>query len=261
MNRRMPAVEGAFYPHTENEVNQMILGFEKELPPLKENIKPKIIISPHAGLMYSGQTATHAFRLLKDTNHKRIIILAPSHRHPLQGVSIASYDSYYVNGKDFEIDKEYSKILKDKFKLDFFEHAHRNEHSAEVMLPFLNYYNKNCKIVVMVYGQCDPNELSSIIDFMLEDESNMPIVSTDLSHFYDYDTCKKIDNIFLDGVLNYDLDKILKGEACGMTGTIAAILSGKKAGLNIKLLDYRNSGDIIADKSSVVGYASLVLYN
>ena len=267
---RFPAVEGSFYPSSLDDVNDMISEFENKLESYgignENSIKPRALICPHAGLYYSGLTASFAYKLLSMSmnNPKRVIILAPSHRVGFKGSSIGDYDKYIVNDTDIECDIDYVKMLRDKFNLNFYEEAHKNEHSAEIQLPLLNYFvgADNYKLITIVYSDEDYMELAEIIKFLMKDDSenNLVVISTDLSHFKNYDECKEIDSRFVEGILSKDLQKISTGEACGMIGTLALTESVKNLNLNVRLLDYCNSGDISGDRSSVVGYASFVVW-
>ena len=265
---RYPAVEGSFYPSSIEETKEMITEFDKLIENnvvSDKSIKPKALICPHAGLYYSGLTASYAYKLLSNSikKPKRIIILAPSHRVGFKGTSIGDYDKYIVNDTDILCDKEYISLLKNKFQLNYYDDAHKNEHSAEIQLPLLNYYigAENYKLITMVYSDENYLKLADIIKFVMEDdEDNLVIISTDLSHFKSYDECSIIDKRVVAGILEKDLQKIITGEACGMLGTLAMVKSIKKMKLKVKLLDCCNSGDISGDKNSVVGYASFVIY-
>jgi len=264
---RYPAVEGSFYPNSIEATNMMISEFDKHIEKnvaLDESITPKALICPHAGLYYSGLTASFAYKLLakSEKKPKRVIIFAPSHRVGFKGTSIGDYDKYVVNNTEISSDREYVKILRDKFDLNFFEQAHKNEHSAEIQLPLLNYYigAENYQVITMVYSDEEYKKLSKIIKFLMNNEDNLVVISTDLSHFKSYDECREIDSRVVEGVLSMDLQKIITGEACGMLGTLAITDVIKKLNLNVRLLDYCNSGDISGDKSSVVGYASFVAW-
>ena len=149
-----------------------------------------------------------------------------------------------------------AKELKDNFLLKCFNNAH-HEHSTEVQFPFIKYYIPDAKIVELVYGKTDPSNISQIIDFALSKEDYGVIISTDLSHFYNLEDAKKLDNICLEAIDKLDIDLLHNGcEACGLLGVKALIISAKKLLLKPHLLDYRTSADASGDKNRVVGYMS-----
>ena len=257
---RKPAVEGTFYPNDPNEVTEMINSFDSQVR-IYEKItsKPRILISPHAGLFFSGLTATYGYKLASKYEYDRIMIFAPSHRVYFDGMSAAKYDSYSINGKNITVDTAFTENISNKFNLGFGEQAHRDEHSAEIQLPFIDHYFPDVKISVFVYAGYEPQELSKVIDHVLEENpETLIVISSDLSHFHTYDVCKKIDGTLIEGVIELDLQKISEGEACGMIGIKAAVESSIENKLKPMVLDYRNSGDIIPDKNSVVGYVSII---
>jgi len=258
---RKPAVEGSFYPSEIKDVSKIINSFDSQvvLSDKITSVKPKIFISPHAGLFFSGQTATYGYKLVSKFKYNRIVIFAPSHRVYFEGMSGAMYESYFINGKNIAIDKEFTEKISNKFNLEFIESAHKKEHSAEIQFPFINYYFSDTKVAVFVYAEYDYIELSKILNYILDEyDKTLIVISSDLSHFHSYDYCKKIDNKLIEGINKLNIEKISKGEACGMIGIKASVESAKRKKLKTIMLDYKNSGDIIQDKSSVVGYASII---
>ena len=176
-------------------------------------------------------------------------------------MSAAKYDSYSIIGKNIAVDTAFTENISNKFNLEFIEQAHRDEHSAEIQLPFIDHYFPDVKIAIYVYAGYEPQELSKVIDHILAEYSEtLIVISSDLSHFHPYDACKKIDVKLIEGVIELDLQKISEGEACGMIGIKAAVESSIENKFKPMVLDYRNSGDIISDKNSVVGYVSIAFY-
>ena len=263
MSSREMEVSGTFYPNSKDEINRYIEHFNKSFSIKDDNkigIKPQAIISPHAGYIYSGFTANIAYNISSNENINRVIIIGPSHKVYLEGASIALYDNYKTPLGDLKIDLEYSNILKNKFSfLDFYQEAHK-EHSTETQVPFVKNYFKNAKVIEIVYGKLDFNDLSLLIDDLLLDKTNFIVISTDLSHFYNLEKAKKLDNICLNGIANKDLELFDKGcEACGIVGVKAMIKSAIKYKFDTQILHYCTSYDRTKDKSSVVGYASALI--
>ncbi|MCK5760627.1 MAG: AmmeMemoRadiSam system protein B, partial [Candidatus Delongbacteria bacterium] len=257
---RKPAVEGSFYPSDPSEVKDMIRLFESQVESSdKATSRPRILISPHAGLFFSGLTATYGYKLASIYKYDRVTIFAPSHRAYFDGMSAAKYDSYSINGKNITVDTAFTENISNKFNLEFIEQAHRDEHSAEIQLPFIDHYFPEKGVSILVYAGYEPQELSKVIDHILtEYTETLIIISSDLSHFHPYDICNKIDGKLIEGITELDLNKVSEGEACGMIGIKAAVESSIKNKLKPILLDYRNSGDIIPDKNSVIGYLSII---
>ncbi len=261
MNTRKMAVGGAFYPSDTKEIEKMFSYYNKILDKhLKDEnmlkITPKAVIVPHAGYVYSAFTANVAFRVLKNSIPKRVVVIGPSHKVYIEGASIALYETYETPFGDLDIDIDLSKKLQSKFNLSFNPQAHK-EHSTEVQMPFLKYYLPQVQVVEIVYGRIDPKELESIISYILNDEDSAVVISSDLSHYYDIEKANSIDGICLEAVSKLDTTLLHQGcEACGILGMEGIMLYAKEKGLKPVLLDYRTSADASGDKSAVVGYMS-----
>jgi len=262
MSTRETSVAGQFYPSNPDEIQSMLEHYNQILDEhLKEDdglfsLKPRAVIVPHAGYVYSGFTANIALRLLSNTDAKRIVIIGPSHRVYLTGTSVSEFDSYQTPLGALEIDKGLVVDLKERFDLHFKPEAH-HEHSTEVQIPFVKNYTPNVSVVELVYGDESPEELSKVIEYLLEDPETAVVISTDLSHYYDIKKANGLDSICLDAVKTLNTSELHQGcEACGKIGVEAMLIAAKNKGLNSILLDYRTSADASGDESQVVGYMS-----
>ena len=261
MSKRKMSVAGSFYPNSPEEIDGMIAHYNKILDGnIKDKdilkIKPKAIIVPHAGYIYSLFTANIAFRMLANSKPKRVVVIGPSHRVYLKGTSVADYDLYETPYGDIPIDREFVQELKSKFGLHFFPEAHM-EHSTEVQMPIIKHYIPHAKVVELVYGDANPAKLSSVIDFTLSQPDTAVVISTDLSHYYDIKTAMSLDSICIEAVSELDPKKLHQGcEACGKLGVEAMLYSAKRNNLEPVILDYRTSADASGDKDRVVGYMS-----
>lgn len=264
MSERKLAVSGSFYPDSKNELNKYIEHFntilEKNSFNIDNNINTKAIIVPHAGYIYSGFTANIAYRYIPK-NIENIIVIGPSHKYGFGGASVAVYDKYPTPFGELDINKELSKNIIQKYSfLDFYDEVHC-EHSTEVQFPFIKKYCEDKKVVEIVYSKIDYKEISKVIEYLLEDEKNFIIISTDLSHFYDIKKANELDNICLNSIEKKDISMIEKGcEACGMIGVKAILEVCNKKAFETKILDYRTSADASNDEKRVVGYTSALIY-
>lgn len=261
MSVRKCAVSGQFYPADSNEILKMIdhwnVILDKHLTDKGAlSLKPRAIIVPHAGYVYSGFTANIAFRLLANSDIKKVVVIGPSHRIYLKGTSIAQYDYYETPFGSLKIDNELIGELSNRFNLSFIPNAH-NEHSTEVQMPFVAHYLNNCSVVEMVYGDESSKDLSKVIKYILSDKNSAVVISSDLSHYYDIQKAKILDSVCIEGIAKEDSQILDENcEACGKIGIKAMITAAKNMGLKSKLLDYRTSADASGDESAVVGYLS-----
>lgn len=261
MSVRKDAVAGQFYPSDKSEIEKMFLHYNSLIDEatIKEAIlelKPRAIIVPHAGYIYSAFTANIAFRILANSKPKRIVVIGPSHRVYIKGISIAKFDTYETPMGNLSIDLNAVDILIEKFGLHFQEDAHF-EHSTEVQMPFVKSYFQNPLLLELVYGEEDPHHLAKIIEYLLQDKETAVVISTDLSHYYDIEKANMLDSICLEAVDELNTSKLENGcEACGIIGVEAMLFAAREMGFKSTLLDYRTSADASGDKTHVVGYMS-----
>ena len=262
MSIRKSVVSGSFYPNDKKEILSHINQFnslEKDVNNF-ENIKA--IIVPHAGYVYSGFTANLAYFSCKNKNPKRVIVIGPSHRIYLKGASVSLYDEYETPLGNILIDKTFTENLIKEYAFLDFNIECEFEHSTETQMPFIKHYFPDASIVEIVYGKMPYEELSLLVDEVLDDEENLLVISTDLSHFYTQEKANQLDNICLNAIAKKDLELFDKGcEACGKVGVKAVIQSAIKKGLDTKVLHYCTSYNKTKDASRVVGYASALIGN
>lgn len=265
MYLRNPQFAGTFYPDDPQVLKEMIEGFLHQVIIPKLKVKPKALIVPHAGYIYSGIVAAYGYKTLMGFKYKRIVFLGPSHNFIFSGLAVSP------NGKWFtplgEVESEgisaFSKIrdVIESSNLIESSQIHEIEHSLEVQIPFLQVVLDNFKIVPILTGEVNTDTASFLINSIL-DENTLLIVSSDLSHYYSYEDAQKLDQVTIDAILNYDINALRTfGEACGITGIEILLKIAAQNKWQIKLLKAANSGDTSGLKDQVVGYASFVLYS
>ena len=261
-NIRESAVAGQFYPLDKTELENLINDLSKKAP-VPHNIKTRIkgLIVPHAGYVYSGLTAVSAYKYLQETDFDEIFLLGPSHYYPADKITLANYQYWktpLVLVKSSPRIKEIEKL--DNFIVD--NVVHQDEHSLEVQLPFLQtFINNNFNIIPMLVNNTHVHEVALTLA-QLVDDNDLFVISSDLSHYYSDDIAKTIDKKSINAILELD-SSIVAGndfEACGHMSIAIMLEIIKMKDWNIELIDYKTSGDIVGDKSRVVGYGSFVIY-
>lgn len=234
MKREM-SVAGAFYPDGADEILRYFEHFNSIIDENKIDIpSSKAVIVPHAGYVYSGFSANIAYRVLKNSNIKKFVVIGPSHRVGFKGTSLCEYDLYKTPFGDIKSASDIVKELKEKFSLETYPQAHM-EHSTEVQFPFLKHYIEDVQIVELVYSSEDPERLSKVIDYVLSQKEWGVIISTDLSHFYIQADANALDSICVEAVKNIDILRLHNGcEACGIIGMEAMLMSAKDLVLNLR---------------------------
>ncbi len=273
---RQPAVAGLFYPDVPSilnaDIERMFENAKDIIGDKKINGEIKAIIAPHAGYMYSGQTAAVAYSLIRGKDYDTVVVVSPSHREYFDAISIYDGKAYKTPLGEIEIDIELAEKLYEKGKglIEISSYGHKLEHAIEVHLPFLQKALNHFKLVPIVMGDQKADycfRLGDILGDVLAGRNALLVASTDLSHYYVYDIAVKLDKIVIDDVANFDEVKLMddleqqRCEACGGGPTVAVMHAAKKLGADkSEVLYYCNSGDVTGDKTGVVGYLSAVLF-
>ncbi len=252
-------IKGMFYPNDTKELYHMIETFDKGTSNVYD-IKTRTIVAPHAGYIYSGNVAYEAINYLDD-NIKTIFIIAPSHRNYFEGLISPNYDEFETPLGNISVNKEIVKKL-NEFNVKINNLPFENEHSLEVFFPLIQYKfkkNNNVKIVPILYGDTDYQEIYKIIDIFYDDNKNGFIISTDLSHFYKEEEAKIIDKKTFEVINELNLDGFKNGMCCGLIGLMGLTKFVKEHNFSLIPLDYKTSSSTNNDKTSVVGYGSWLL--
>ncbi len=269
---REPAVAGMFYPDRPDVLSRDIKRYLDNAK--KESIEGEIIalVVPHAGYMYSGQVASYAYKLIDGMDFSTVVVVAPSHRAMFKGASIYDRGGYRTPLGVVPVDIEIAKKIMEKEKrIQFLPEAHKEEHSLEVQIPFLQMVLKNFKLVPIVmepYWSLETCQaVANAIVEAVRGRRVLLIASSDLSHYHSYNKAVEMDKIVLSHMERFDTEAINRDlsngrcEACGGGPIIAIMLAGKSLGANkAKVIKYMNSGDVTGDRSRVVGYGATVFY-
>jgi len=268
---RESTASGSFYPADPDALESQVASFMDNVQPLGlHNIKA--IVSPHAGYIYSGQIAAYSFKQVSGIKYDSIIIIAPSHAEYFDYVSIYHGDAYETPIGPVRIDKDRANTLTESSPLiQKSAYGHRDEHSLEVQLPFLQVvFGKDISIVPVVIGnQSRKNieELGRMAGELFSSDNILVVASTDLSHFHPYEAASGLDGRISGLIGAYDTDGLMeefiagKAEMCGGGPVLSAMIAARAMGADSsKIIKYANSGDVSGDRSSVVGYLSAAFY-
>ena len=269
---KSPNVSGQFYDSNSKRLSKDIDKFFLGAKVIQREKFIDIIISPHAGYVYSGAVAAYGYKAASKNKYRTVVVLAPSHFYGFDGVSIGLYDAFQTPLGNVAVDMDFAKKLEslnDKFYFD--EKAFAKEHSLEVQIPFIQKAFENAKIVPVVVGQIDAQILKDFAQALVAVIDNrrdvLIVASTDLSHFHDDEFARNIDRRTIETIKRLDVQELLEGsylkklELCGSMPVAISMIYAKLKGLgNVDILNYANSGDVSGDRSSVVGYVSAIIY-
>ena len=251
---RPPAVAGMFYPDSPKELRKKVRAFLDNVSGTKIQGKIRGLVSPHAGYIYSGVVAAAGYKRI-DPSIERVILLGPSHRAPLNGASIPEVKSYQTPLGNVALDEPASILRKSSF-FHSVAKAHEKEHSLEVQLPFLQVILKDFKIVPILTNNADPEALAVILAPHVNSKT-LVVASSDLSHYYSYETAVSLDRICTRAITDFNFSDMAMCEACGKQAVLTLMHIAKIKGWQSILIDYKNSGDTAGSKNRVVGYTSI----
>jgi AmmeMemoRadiSam system protein B len=257
---RQAAVAGAFYPGDTQTLVHNIQAFLHAALADTEQSTPKAIIVPHAGYIYSGQTAAMAYAQLLAARSiiKRVILLGPVHRVAVRGLALADVDRFATPLGEIEIDQEAIAALSALPQVVHSPAAHAQEHSLEVQLPFLQRVLDDFKLVPLAVGDATPAEVAAVLELLWGGPETLIVISSDLSHYLPYRLAQQIDDETIAHILALQ-PCLTHQQACGGTAVNGLLVAAKHHQLQVKLLDACNSGDTAGDKERVVGYAAFTL--
>src|SRR5262245_58518503 len=236
---RKAAVAGSWYPGTSTTLAAAV---DRHLANTTRDVRGDLIalIAPHAGLMYSGPVAAHAYRLLRGRQFDVAVLVGPSHFVGFEGVSVFPAGGFETPFGVASIDEpcaarllETAPVVKDH------PVAHAREHSLEMQLPFLQHLAPGAPIVPLVMGYQTADTARALGDALaavLRGRRALVIASTDLSHYHDANAAAKLDRVVIDCVSRFDADglqealRVEPDHACGGGPTVAVMRAAHALG-------------------------------
>lgn len=262
---------GQFYPSPKEELTSMIDSFIENVTLKPTGGEIFMLISPHAGYGFSGQTSAFGYKFIKNKNYKTVIIIGTSHHKAFNGAALYGEGSFITSLGSINVDVEFVKGLLNKDPEVFQDlSAFSKEHSVEVQLPFLQKALTNFKIVPVIIGDCSLESCEKIALLLKtaigQRKDVLVVVSTDLYHGYDYKEADAIDALTLDLIKKMDYQGLYyalrdgKAQACGGFAIVVGLNIAKEIGYQrLEVLNYTNSARVTGklDKGVwTVGYAS-----
>jgi hypothetical protein len=260
MSTRQAAVAGYFYDADAGRLQQHIEQLLSADTAITDTM-PRALIVPHAGYIYSGSTAACAYRcLLADPERvKRVLLIGPAHRVYLKGMAIPSVDRFATPLGDVQLDRDALDLIAKLPGVQVSDEAHREEHSLEVQLPFLQTVLPDFTLVPVVVGGTPAEQVAAVIDALAGDSHTLVVISSDLSHFLSYRDAQQVDAATCEHILARSTT--LSGEeACGARAINGLMASAQARSLEVSLLRACNSGDTAGTPDRVVGYAAFALH-
>jgi hypothetical protein len=272
-NVRPPAVAGQFYPANPAKLRRTVENFLREVKtaagpacvagaaPSQRRPAPKAIIVPHAGYAYSGPVAASAYVQLmpaRDTI-KRVVLLGPSHFMLFNGLATTGAAAFTTPLGAVPVDTAaIAEICSRLPQVRVGDGAHADEHALEVQLPFLQVVLADFKIVPLLVGEASDEEVVEVIESLWGGDETRFVISSDLSHYHDYQTAQQTDSETARVIESLDWKAFGVDQACGRMPICGLLCAAKERGLRCRAVDLRNSGDTSGERDRVVGYGAFV---
>jgi len=258
---REAAAAGTFYPRAVDDLRHTVedlLSHARE----KGHGGVRGIIAPHAGYIYSGSVAAEAFAALKPLKNaiKRIVIIGPAHFVSFRGIAAPSVRAFATPLGEVPLDVAAIGSLVELPQIVIDDVPHAFEHALEVELPFLQFLFGPIPVIPLVVGVATVDEVADVLS-RLWDTVTLLVVSSDLSHYHDYETARRRDAETAKAIERCDEGAIGLDDACGSLALRGMLIEAKRRGLAIERLDLRNSGDTAGDHRRVVGYGAWIIHD
>ena len=254
---RPAAVAGSFYVGHAQRLRAAVADLLAAAP-ASAGASPKALIAPHAGYVYSGGVAAAAFATLKSGKQgiSRIVLIGPAHYVAVRGIAVPTADAFETPLGRVPVDREALAAIADLPGVIEADAPHAPEHALEVELPFLQVLLGDFAIVPLVVGRAEPSEVGEVLARLWGGEETLLVISSDLSHYHDYDTARRRDAATAAMIERGDWAQLGADDACGYLPVAGLLVEAARRGLGAQRLALCNSGDTAGGRDRVVGYGA-----
>ena len=254
---RPSAVAGQFYPRDADRLRKQVSDLLANIAMPIKNI-PKALIVPHAGYVYSGATAAAAFATLRDGAQtiRRVVLIGPAHYVHVRGIAAPTVDAFETPLGRVPVDKSALNAIAGLPFVIQDDLAHAPEHALEVELPFLQTLLVSFQVVPLLVGDATPEEIAQMMLQLWESSGTLIVVSTDLSHYHNYEAARRLDAATAAAIEHGDWASLGPHQACGSRAVAGLLLETGRRDLKIRRLSLCNSGDTAGARDRVVGYGA-----
>lgn len=260
---RPPAVAGTFYPASPAALARHVDSLLDDADSLPPGPLPAALVVPHAGTIYSGPVAASAYARLRPhaDSIRRVVAFGPVHRVPVHGAAVPAADAWATPLGEVPIDSEH-RMRAAALGAAVDDRPHAPEHALEVQLPFLQrVLVRGFSFLPVAVSEISANATADLIGAFLGEKGTLVVVSSDLSHYHDLETARRLDRATADAILACEPENLSGEDACGFYPLRGLIELARRKSLPLQLLDLRTSGDTAGDPVSVVGYGAFEVGN
>jgi AmmeMemoRadiSam system protein B len=259
VDARKPAAAGVFYPAGRDELARTVRGLLDRVarPAAPDARAPRAIVAPHAVYASAGSVAASAWGHVAPfaSAIRRVVLLGPAHHLPFTGVAAPFADAFATPLGSLAVDRIAIETARRLPQLVVSDAPHEQEHSLEVQLPFVQTVLGATVIVPLVVGEASGEDAAEVLE-ALWDGTTLVVVSTDLSHYYDDATARRMDEATACAIEALEADAISEDQACGRAALQALLRVARARGMCASRLDVRNSGHASGELDEVVGFGA-----
>jgi AmmeMemoRadiSam system protein B len=268
---RPSPIAGQWYPRNAGELGALVdklLGDAPETPIPGEIVG---LVAPHAGYLYSGRIAAHAFRPVKGMRFDRVVVVSPMHQVFYDPVLTTAHQSYWTPLGAIPVDHDALAALGKRISITAIYKD--PEHSLEIELPFLQRSLDGPFSLIPLMLRDQSYKLAQVLGHALAEVigqseiKTLLVASSDLSHFYQQSQAEQLDHIMLDAIAAFDPHRVIQVEdegrafACGRAAIATVLVAAKALGADhVQITGYGTSADASGDTFRVVGYGAAAVY-
>ena len=265
--KRKPAVAGHFYSASSSALAKEVQKYIEAVPSRERALG---VVSPHAGLIYSGRVAGAVFSRIEFPGP--FILIGPNHTGLGRPISVMDSGEWEMPTGSLRVDDAVAeKILRSSGKIQVDNSAHMMEHSLEVQLPFILHFSSDVRIVpIVVMGDSlESCELlgRAVADAIKKTAYPVTIVaSSDMSHYEQDSVARARDKKAIERILSLDPPGLYETvgregiSMCGFMPVTAMLYAAVELGAkDATLVKYMTSGEVSGDYDYVVGYAGIIV--
>ena len=272
---RPAAVAGTWYPASAGALAREV---DRYVEAASSGVDGTInaIVAPHAGIMFSGPVAAHAYKAAARQPYDVAVLVGPSHFVAFDGVAVYPDGAFASPFGPIAVDAAAAGAIVAAGDVIHPQPAvHAREHSLEMQLPFLGRLFPGLPIVPLLMGhQRRPTieALARVLSAGLASRRALLVASTDLSHYFDAATAGRLDGEVCDAIAAFDAERLLerferyavdergRHVGCGVGPAIAVMMAARALGARAaRVLRYGHSGEVSGDYDGVVGYVAAAI--
>jgi MEMO1 family protein len=254
---RRPAVAGVFYAAGRDRLRTQVLNLLAGVISAPK-VRPKALIAPHAGYVYSGHVAAAAFATLQGHGHAvtRVVLIGPAHYVLVHGIAAPKHDAFETPLGQVPDDLDVLRKIDDLQFITRTDAPHAPEHALEVELPFLQTVLPSFHVVPLVVGDVARQDVALVLARLWGGRETLIVVSSDLSHYHSYETARRLDLATAAAIERGNWSTLGPEQACGCLAIAGLLVEAQRRGLRAQRLELCNSGDTAGSLDRVVGYGA-----